>query len=120
MNFFAGRVEVADERRPSSSPARAALAVRTGTVAAGEAVTIGVRPEHLADGGDGALALEGEVDAVEHLGEASLVYLRLPDGSEVVARAPAETAATPGERFAAHASPATLHIFDASGVALLR
>ena len=122
MNLFAGRVaEVADERATVEfAGARAALAVRTGTVAAGDMVTIGIRPEHLAAVGVGAVALEGQIDVVEHLGEACFIYMRLPDGSEVVARAPAETAATPGERFAAHASPATLHIFDASGVALLR
>ena len=43
------------------------------------AVTVGVRPEHLHEGPGERLRLEAEVEAVEHLGESSTLYLALPD-----------------------------------------
>jgi multiple sugar transport system ATP-binding protein len=85
-----------------------------------ETVTLGVRPEHMLEGGDGALKVEGEVEAVEHLGEASLVYLRLADGTRLIVRAPDDTEAAPGARYQASAPERSIHLFRADGSALPR
>ncbi|MDQ3557820.1 MAG: sn-glycerol-3-phosphate ABC transporter ATP-binding protein UgpC, partial [Pseudomonadota bacterium] len=120
MNFIHGRVE-------ASRPGIAILSVNGGEIALpapaaelaeGESITIGVRPEHMLEGGDGALRLDGEVEAVEHLGEASLVYLKLADGADVIVRAPDETRAEPGGRYAASAPDRGLHLFRADGSAV--
>jgi hypothetical protein len=72
------------------------------------------------EGSDGALRLEGDVDAVEHLGEASLVYLRLADGTALIVRAPDDTEAEPGGRYVTSAPDRVLHIFRADGTAVAR
>src|SRR5690606_21354003 len=59
----------------------------------GARVTLGVRPEHIvvldparADAGAGAATVRIPVDValVEHLGEGTLVYVRLPGTSELI------------------------------------
>jgi ABC-type sugar transport system ATPase subunit len=61
-------------------------------------VTLGVRPEHLHIGSDGAPesgpGLEGRVSLVEELGAESFVHLSLNDGTTVIVRAPRDAART--------------------------
>jgi hypothetical protein len=54
---------------------------------------------------------------VEHLGEATLVYLRLPDSTPLIVRAPDDTEAEPGARYSASAPERALHLFRADGSA---
>jgi multiple sugar transport system ATP-binding protein len=122
MNFLPARVEATRSGLAILSLNGGELALpsaETG-LAEAETVTLGVRPEHMAEGGDGALRIEGEVEAVEHLGDATLVYLRLPDGTQTIVRAPDETTATPGGRFAASAPERSIHLFRGDGTALPR
>ena len=48
------------------------IAVAPGSAKAGDALTLGIRPEHMIEGGASGLALSGTVDAVERLGEFEL------------------------------------------------
>jgi ABC-type sugar transport system ATPase subunit len=105
---------------PRMNVVPAATAALPPGLAAPEATTIGVRPEHMQEGEAGPLRLEGEVEAVEHLGEASLVYLALADGTRVIVRAPDDTKAEPGARYVASAPARALHLFRADGTALPR
>ena len=122
MNFVRGRVEASRSGMAiiSVDGGEIALTAPSTELAEGEAVTIGVRPEHMEEAGDGALRLEGDVDAVEHLGEASLVYLRLADGTALIVRAPDDTEAEPGGRYVTSAPDRVLHIFRADGTAVPR
>jgi ABC-type sugar transport system ATPase subunit len=104
-----------------STPAgEVALSSPQGELNEGDEVTLGIRPEHMAESEDGALKLEGQVEAVEHLGEASLVYLRLAEGTPVVVRAPDGTAAAPGRAYRASAPERALHVFGRDGAAIPR
>jgi multiple sugar transport system ATP-binding protein/alpha-glucoside transport system ATP-binding protein len=80
-----------------------------------EAVTVGIRPEHLEPASPETALLSGELEVVEHLGEYALAYLALPDGTEVTIKldgAPELTLhSTLHIGFAANAA----HLFDASG-----
>ena len=82
----------------------------------GDALTLGVRPEHLARGADGPFAIEGVVELVERLGEASFAYLRRVDGRMFVAEVRGRQTPTPGERVTLVAAAPDLHVFDASGL----
>ncbi len=96
------------------------LPIRQGAAKVGDQVTLGVRPEHLSEQTGGGLQLVGDVDAVEHLGESSLVHMRLDDGAIVVMRTPGDSAATPGSRFTATAPAGAIHVFSDAGDALAR
>jgi multiple sugar transport system ATP-binding protein len=80
-----------------------------------EEVTIGIRPEHMADGETSAFVLAGIVDAIEHLGDSTLVYVRLTDGGDVVVRASAELVVETGSAFTCRPQPGTMHLFRSDG-----
>ncbi len=97
----------------------AALPVKPGSLKPGDAVTVGIRPEHMEAGGEGVAPVRGTIDAVEQLGESSYVYMKLASGDDVIVRAPGETEATPGGSYTAHVPVRALHVFDAAGVSAL-
>ncbi len=92
----------------------------------GEAITLGVRPEHLlepAGGGTHAAAdavLPGEVFVVERLGAETFLHLRVAGGGSVVARAEGGTPVTVGETVEVGLRAEACHLFDADGLALDR
>ncbi len=97
------------------------LPIAGAPVAVGDVVTLGVRPEHLVEGDTpGGLNLTAEVDAVEHLGESSLIHTHLDDGTVVVARTPGDSPTVPGSRVTMSAPGSALHVFAQSGKALGR
>jgi multiple sugar transport system ATP-binding protein len=61
----------------------------------GEAVTLGVRPEHLGFADAGGLV--GTVDLVEQMGGESYVYVTLVEGTRITVRRPGQTALRTGE-----------------------
>lgn len=117
MNFIRGKVRSVTERNAvvAFSGSEALIELSPGRLKSGDEVTVGVRPEHMANGGREVISLEGRVDAVERLGEASLVYMTLPSGEDVIARASGEDPVKPGDRFKSHVSGPALHVFDRAG-----
>jgi ABC-type sugar transport system ATPase subunit len=120
MNFIKGQVRSVDEGSATISFAGAEAIVKdaSGSLATGDEITLGVRPEHIAVEGAGIIPLEGRIDAVERLGEASYVYMKLAGGDDVTIRSSGDIQAAPGERFTAHIPAHALHVFDASGQAV--
>jgi multiple sugar transport system ATP-binding protein len=106
------------------------VAVDGSALAPGQAVEIGIRPEHLmvtdgrsetaADAASPRIRFGGEVTLIEQLGESHLVYLRCADGLELVSRASGHTRLRVGDRIALEADPVGLHVFDAQGAACPR
>ncbi|MSP49452.1 MAG: sn-glycerol-3-phosphate import ATP-binding protein UgpC [Alphaproteobacteria bacterium] len=74
----------------------------------GRAVTVGIRPEHLAPGG----GLDIQVELVELLGADTLVYGRLSDGNSLVIRLPGTQVPKSGDRMPVHANAGAWHLFD--------
>lgn len=81
------------------------------------AATIGVRPEHLSLGGPGG-RWEGEVEAVEHPGADTFVYVRAGDAGLLTARAGAGDSTAIGERVSLNPVPGEIHRFGPDGAAL--
>jgi len=121
MNFIKGQVLRVEGNIATIGFAgtEAPLAVRPASLKPGDAVTVGIRPEHMEEGGDDAASLRGTIDAVEQLGESSYVYMRLASGDDVIVRAPGETDAAPGGSYTAHVPRKALHVFDAEGVSVI-
>ena len=84
--------------------------------AAGDAVTVGVRPEHLSVAQDGPLI--GKIEVVERLGPETLVNVALGDGGTVIATLPGDSAVKPGDTIRFQPDLARLHVFNESGIRL--
>ena len=78
-------------------------------------LTAGVRAEHLIV--DAASPFTARADVVERLGERTLVYVTLPDGSFAVAETPRDVDVNPGETVGLCFDSARVHLFDESGKA---
>ena len=117
MNFLEAKVEsVVDGCARVAGTGFRSLDLPAASLKVGDALTLGVRPEHLARGADGPFATEGVVELVERLGEASFAYLRRADGRMFVAEVRGRPTPTPGERVTLVAAAPDLHVFDASGL----
>jgi multiple sugar transport system ATP-binding protein len=87
---------------------------------AGKAVTVGVRPEHLAVKAETAgleLALPGRVEFGEALGAETLLYVG-SDAGRLVARASGDARRSPGEAVRLVPEPGALRVFDAQGASV--
>ncbi len=107
MNFFEGKAAgggVVDVPGlgPMQVPAR---------LTEGDAVTVGIRPEHVREGG-GVNPVEGRVGGVEQLGASSTIRLDAPELLAVVA---GQTRLRDGDRATVSLPPEALHVFDAEG-----
>jgi multiple sugar transport system ATP-binding protein len=97
-------------------------------VATGDTLTLGVRPEHLTEPGQGPAdaRLAAEVSVVEHLGSETLLHARIdgmPNGNgngTVQAKGSGESPAQIGDRIELGLHVRHLHLFDKDGHALAR
>jgi multiple sugar transport system ATP-binding protein len=99
----------------------AKAAVIADGVKPGDAVTLGIRPEHLrvVAGGEGALS--ATVQLVENLGDHSIMHLdrEQREGGRVLAKVE-KVPAREAERVSFEIPPEEGHVFDAAGIALPR
>ena len=106
MNFLAGKAVAGGIEVPGLA---ATLAKPLAPAHQGHAVTVGLRPEHLALGpGD-----THRVDLVESLGGVSYAYLIAPSGERIVVEERGETRSDEGTRVGLIVDPARAYVFDA-------
>ena len=84
----------------------------------GEGIKLGVRPEHVTLEAEGEL--EGEIDALEHLGPRAYIHAGLPDGSRLVVQTGGDTTLRVGDHAAFRIRSQATHLFDKAGRALTR
>src|SRR6266581_421067 len=94
MNFLAGKIDSGRVLLEGSGSVPV-----NGNVSAGRAVTVGIRPEHLAPCSPSAANVVGSVEVIEALGADTLVHVAV-GGRSVVARLPHGSRATIGEPIA--------------------
>jgi len=107
MNLLPGRV--AGPGVAETAAGRLAFTPGAFAAADGQAVEIGVRPEDLRFGADGAGELAFSKDFVEELGATRLIHGTVGEASLVVAVA---TAAMDGAATTVAANPEAVHLFD--------
>src|SRR6266478_4678503 len=116
MNFFEAKVESVEGGRARVTGAGLRnLDLPATSLKVGDALTVGVRPEHLAQGTSGPFVAEGVVELVERLGESSFAHVRRADDRLLVAEVRGRETPTPGERMTLIAAAQDVHVFDASG-----
>ncbi|MDR7030529.1 ABC transporter ATP-binding protein [Rhizobium rosettiformans] len=82
----------------------------------GDAVTVGVRPEHFLPDGSGDTQMVAHVDVVEHLGNTSYVYAHTVPGEQIIIEQEERRhAARYGDEIAVGLAAKTSFLFDASG-----
>jgi multiple sugar transport system ATP-binding protein len=121
MNFFPATVTAVADAATTiqlASGASLAVPVRPARQKAGDAVTLGVRPEHMRLAGEGEIV--GEVMVVERLGGETFLYTQLKDGTMLIVQADGEIPTGLHERIAIKLDPATCHLFDDDGFAIER
>ncbi len=119
MNFFAAKVAEAGERLTVTLTAGGptlSLARREGAVKAGDAVTIGIRPEHLIVAANGPLVVE--VVSTEVLGAETVLHGKTPGGEPVTATMRGILATQRGDTLRFEIADAFTHVFDANGLTL--
>ena len=119
MNLLEGRVHQADASGVAVDlPGHGVFATsaRGARLRAGDKVTLGIRPEHIARDGDRNL-LSGTVAGVEQLG--GLSYVRLGDPA-VTVQLPGQTRLDFGSGVRLHLPAEAIHLFDSEGLALPR
>lgn len=79
---------------------------------------LGIRPEALTVVGQGGLT-RGAATVVEQLGDRTLVYVRLGDGTQVTAQDGGRSAVRAGDMVELAFDTSALHLFDANGRAVL-
>ena len=120
MNMIDGTVEQnGSEAKFKSSNLEIGLPIEH-SAAAGGPVVIGIRPEHLSlDGKDGGIAIEGNVEAVEHLGADTILELATA-GPPITAKVTRNDAVRYGDRIRMRAKPDKILAFDAASGKRLR
>ena len=79
----------------------------------GQDAVFGIRPEHLREAQPGEQALRGKLELAEQLGEHTLVYLRLNDGTQVTAKLLGQAKLEPETEIALGFNTEDAHLFEA-------
>ncbi len=123
MNFIRGKLTAFSQQSATvklADGSEIVIDVDAGRGSVDSEVTVGIRPEHwLFD--TSVNTLRGEVVAVEHLGEATMLYLQAPGALEhLVVRADASHEARVGEICSVHLPQGRCYLFDEAGAAFRR
>ncbi|MEC5162643.1 MULTISPECIES: ABC transporter ATP-binding protein [unclassified Janthinobacterium] len=123
MNLFAGTVSGVDAdglRVQLASGQQVRADVDSAGARIGDAVTVGLRAEHVGEDGRDGASFAGVINIVEHLGEANFIYLTLHNGQDLVLRGDGNQLVRIGAALTVSAASAAFHVFDAGGRALRR
>ncbi len=130
MNFLEAEIQIASDQHlilMLTTGASVTVPSPLEKLSAGEEIRLGVRPEHLTLEPEAAPGvspaegvLQGEIEALEHLGPRAYLHARMADGTRVVSQTDGDTQARIGDRVAFRVRSEATHLFNASGKALAR
>jgi multiple sugar transport system ATP-binding protein len=120
MNFLTASIEGVDGTSSRLKTAGDSLTLpRAVAGGAGDAVTFGVRPEHITiTQGQGIKLADVKVDLVENLGGQTLLYTTTADGQTLTIVLEGQREAALGSSVTAYIDPARIHLFNAAGAAI--
>ena len=120
MNFMKTSITAVDGGTatvtlPGGSPIT--IPVQAEGLNVGDAVTLGVRPEHMMEKGGGDGQMPGNVFVVERLGGETFLYIRGEGDELITVQADGDSTSKAGDQLSIGISAATCHLFDADGIA---
>ncbi|WP_088889436.1 ABC transporter ATP-binding protein [Leptolyngbya ohadii] len=127
MNFLSATVTGASEYEGVTVTLKnrtvLTIPVQPEQISIGDAVTLGVRPEHLRLGmQDHQLGnhrtVQGEVLVAEHLGGETYLYLQLEGGESLMVKADGNNRSRLHDRVSVQVDPESCHLFNLQGTAL--
>lgn len=83
----------------------------------GQAVELGLRPEHVTLAAPGSEGIAATAELVERLGDRTFLYARLADGLEIIAHEPGFSEIRAGDPVSLAIDGAAAHLFTADGAA---
>ncbi len=116
MNFLSGKIESVTDA--GSTINVCGNSIQLGRKLAGQAgqnVTFGIRPEHLSLAQGGTALSTVNVDLVENLGGATMLYTTTPDNQTLTVALDGQQKVERGANVQASFDPARCHVFDDSG-----
>ncbi|WP_320822685.1 ABC transporter ATP-binding protein [Reinekea sp.] len=125
MNFLNAEVHTSDGVSANLSVTGApdyllSIPLRAGkTVAQGQKVTIGIRPEHLLGTVDGS-GIDVQVEVSEDLDGSTYLFGKLKDGQKMIVKFECDTPLHSGSTVSAQLKEIYCHLFDLDGIALSR
>ena len=123
MNFLPGLVTAVAEdglEVAVTGGRKVRVDVVPGNAKVGDKLTLGLRAEHIHENSAGSEQFSGQVNLVEHLGEANFIYITLSGGQDIVVRGDGNRNVDIGEEIVLSANSNAFHVFDADGNALRR
>jgi multiple sugar transport system ATP-binding protein len=120
MNFLQGKIEQVGAAETTINVCGNAVRLpRRVNAKAGESATFGIRPEHLSVLDNSGIALSTvNVDLVENLGGATMLYTTTPDRQQLTVALDGQQKVERGANVKVSFDPARCHIFDASGASI--
>jgi len=119
MNFIAGRVDAENREVLELETGETMVLPETGFAQrSGQAVTFGIRPNHMHPVEGGNLHLE--VNSVEQLGGESYLYGKLRNGQPMTLHLSGQTNAGRGDTLAIAPDHGEIHLFDSNSGLTLR
>ncbi|HEY4199142.1 MAG TPA: sn-glycerol-3-phosphate ABC transporter ATP-binding protein UgpC [Devosiaceae bacterium] len=118
MNFLTGVLKSANGPALQIETAGSTIEInsRHGKGVAGEAITFGVRPEHISlNEGQGKRLAELRVDLVEQLGDSTLIYATTMDGQPLAIALDGQRRLAAGTSITAYVDPVNCHVFGKDG-----
>ncbi len=116
MNFLAAKLVVSDTSRRTIEIAGQQIVLdRPLEAENGEALTFGIRPEHIQPHMQSASLGEGNIQLVEHLGGSTVIYTNTADGQPVTVVLEGQKQLRMGEKVSLSFDLANAHIFGADG-----
>jgi len=87
----------------------------------GESVQVGIRPEHIPLGAEGAgTGVAASLQHIERLGDSSLLYVQIPGQPIATVKVEGSAALAAGSALTLRLLPDQLHLFDSQGIACHR
>jgi multiple sugar transport system ATP-binding protein len=83
-----------------------------------EAISLGIRPEHIALVAEGSGQLQGTVDVLEYLGADTFVIMACGDGEQVTVRVNGDVTLKPGDKAGLQFQPEKMHAFDQNNLSI--
>jgi multiple sugar transport system ATP-binding protein len=123
MNFWTSEVQ---QVRPGAvtvrGPSGGGMEIKTeaNALRVSDAVTVGIRPEHIGIGTGDGVSAQGRIELVEHLGESHLLYVRAGRDLILTVRASGDARHSMGQDVLLNLPVQHCYVFDKSGSAVGR